>query len=132
MEQSAGFWRYHQREHAARPGRFAKQGNVGGVAAKGVNIILHPLQRGDLVKEGEIIDPFAVFPFQRRMGEEPQMPQPIVDGHHHHVAGRQRFAIVRRQAAGANGKPAAVQPDHNRQRLSTSGGCPDVKVETIF
>ncbi len=132
MEQPFRFRRGHQRQHAARPGGFAKQRNVGGVAAEGVNILLDPLQGGDLVEQREVIQTLARLFLQCRMGEKAKMAQSVVDRHHHHVAAGQRQAIVRRQAAGADGKPAAVQPNHHRQRLRCAGGGPDVEIETVF
>jgi hypothetical protein len=56
MEQPSRFWRGHQRQHAARPGGFAKQRDVGGIAAEGVNVLLNPLQGGDLIEQREIIE----------------------------------------------------------------------------
>ena len=93
-----------------------------------MDILLNPLQSGNLIEQREIIETFARLFFQRRMGEKAEMAQPVVNCHHHHVAAGKRFAIVRRQAAGADGKPAAVQPDHHRQRLRCAGRGPDVEI----
>lgn len=70
MEQPFRFRRGHQRQHAARPGGFAKQRDVGGIPAEGVDILLNPLQGGNLIEQREIIETFARLFFQRRMGEK--------------------------------------------------------------
>ena len=87
MEQSPGFRRNHERQHAARPGGLAEQRDVSRIAAKSVNVILNPLQGGNLVKQREIIDALARFLLQRRMGKKAQVPQPVVDRHHDNVTG---------------------------------------------
>lgn len=74
MEQSPGFRRNHERQHAARPGGLAEQGDVGRIAAESVNVLLNPLQGGNLVKQREIIDALALLFLQRRMGKKPVCP----------------------------------------------------------
>ena len=88
MEQPSGFWRNHERQHAARPGGLAEQRHVGRISTEGVNVLLNPLQGGYLIEQREIIDALPLFFLQRRMGKKAQMPQPVVNRHHHHVTGR--------------------------------------------
>ncbi|CCK14529.1 hypothetical protein BN136_539 [Cronobacter universalis NCTC 9529] len=77
MEQPFRERRGHQRQHAARPGGFAKERDVVTVTAKGGDVILHPAQRGDLIEQRKVINrPGRIFAFQRRMGEKAEMPEP--------------------------------------------------------
>lgn len=44
------------------------------------------------------------FPLQRRMGKKAEVPETVINCHHHRAALRQRPAVIRRQPASAEGK----------------------------
>lgn len=75
----------------------------------------------------------AIFlALQRGMGKKAEMTEAVVDCHDNHAARGQRFTVIGRQATRAHGKPAAVQPHHNRKRPATVNGRPNVQIEAIF
>ena len=86
------------------------------VAAEGGDVALHPLQRRDLIEQTVVAgDALGGFLRQRRMGQEPQRPQPVVDGHDHDTLARQVRSVVDGHRARPGRETAAVDPDHDRQ-----------------
>jgi hypothetical protein len=71
LEQPSGR-RDHGLEHDAATARLPEDGHIVGVAAEGTDVALHPLQRGDLVTEPEIVMPLPE-------PDESVDPEPIVD-----------------------------------------------------
>ncbi len=135
MKQPRRQRRSKQRQHAAAAGRFAKKGDIAPIAAEGGNIALYPLQRGDLIQQGEIIDRLAGrrFRIQRRVRKKTKMAEPIVDGDHHHAARGQRFAVIGTERTRADSKAAAMYPDHHRQRARRLNfRRPDIQIEAVF
>ena len=68
------------------------------------------------------------------MGEKAQRIEPMVEGHDEDAARGEMRAVIARLGAGADDKPAAVNPDHRRQpRAIVRGGRrPDVEIEAIL
>src|SRR6476660_6732329 len=54
LEQPFGAGHGEQRADAHRTSRLAEDGDVAGVAAEGGDVLLHPVQCGDLVEQAEI------------------------------------------------------------------------------
>src|SRR5271168_4195724 len=66
-------------------------------------------------------------------GEKPKNPQTVIHGDHHHPFAGEMFAILARLRGTAPDKPAAENPDHDRQfALGFGGGCPHVEGEAIL
>ena len=72
------------REHGAAAGRFAEDRDLVGIAAERGDVVLHPLQRGELVHE-PVVGPHVVRRLggQRGMREvsEPAEPEIHADDH---------------------------------------------------
>src|SRR5262245_5314166 len=67
------------------------------------------------------------------MREETERAEPIVEGHDHGSFGREIFAVIPGETAGAPGEAAAIDPDHDRTAvIGVTGARPHVCIETIF
>ena len=70
---------------------------------------------------------------QLMSGEKTKNPQAVIHGDHHHPFAGEMFAILTRLRGTASDKPAAENPDHDRQfALGLGGGCPHVEGEAIL
>ena len=69
---------------------------------------------------------------QRRMGEEAQMAQAVVDADQQHAVPSEGRAVIEGQGACAHPVRAAVQPDHDRHGRGGIGGRPDVQRQAVF
>ena len=66
-----------------------------GIAAEGRDIGLHPLQRGEVVHHAVVGERLArLLGGQRRVGEEAEAAQAVVDGDQHHAALGEVGAVV--------------------------------------
>ena len=114
-----------QREHRMGARRLAKQGDACRVAAKGVDVALHPLQGGQLVERAAI--GLAAVHRQKTKGTEP-----VADGHHHHITlCGQPLRAIAGQLAAAMQVAAAVNPDHHRAP-ALQGRCGDGQHLAVF
>lgn len=107
----------------------AEYGDLLGVSAEQRGMLLHPLQRYDL-----IVNPAhkTVALLQRFGTPESRDPEPVIDRYHDDtVRTRQLRPIVLRTCATLHGP--AMDPKHDRQRrssgLRSTGRLPDVEVE---
>ena len=83
--------RGHQRDGVERAGREAEQRHVAGVAAEGADVLVNPLQRGELVEDAVLAGGQAVFCGQGGMPDEAERAEPVVERHDHDAArGRMR------------------------------------------
>src|SRR5262249_52983431 len=65
--------------------------------------------------------------------EETERSEAIVEGHDNGSFCSQVFAVIPGEAAGAAGKAAPVNPDHNRTTIvGIIGARPDVRIETVL
>ena len=133
-EQAVGEWRGHQRQHALATGRLSEDRDAPGVAAERFDVVLDPAQRGDLIEKAEIHRAARRRALERRMSEEAQMAQPVVDTDDDHAALRQRGPVVDGKPAAAENQGTAVQPHHHRLPLAAGARCrrEDVERETVF
>ena len=134
IEQTARRRRNHQPRDDRPACRFAEDGHVPGVAAKGRDIGAHPFQRRRHVHQTVVASRLACRPLgrQRRMIEEAQPPQSIVQRHHDHAALGQVRSVIQRRGSRPVHQAAAVDPDHDRRGLSRADGPPDVQVQTVL
>ena len=90
---------------------------------------LHPSQRGLLIGQAVIAD--IARRAERRMREEAQRTQPVVDRHDDDVAAaRQPAGVV--DVAAAVDEPAAVNPHQNRSRLARRRWRPHIERQAVL
>jgi hypothetical protein len=113
MEQAAR-QRRHQVDECAQPARrFPEHRHLLRIAAERADVLPHPFQRGLLIQESVIARRvIGGLGRQRRMGEESERPEPVVDGHDDGVALHElgRVELV----ALADRQRAAMNPHHHR------------------
>ena len=67
------------------------------------------------------------------MGQEPEQPEPVVDGHHHDVAlAGQHAAPVEAARPRPRDERAAVDPDHHRPPAAVEARGPDVEAQAVL
>ena len=119
--------------HAHGAGALAHQGHPVGVAAKGRDVVMHPLQGAQLVVQAVVA---GVAGLGRKLGQagEAQRPQAVVDGHRHHPFGGPGRPVKVLFVAAAADVLAAVDVEQHRQpgvRAGVRGG-PDVQKQAVF
>ena len=97
----------HGGDHAC-PGRLAEHGDVGGVAAEALDVVLDPGQGGHRVEQA------AVGGGAGGLGEALH-PEAVVERDEDRAALRERGPVVAGLTAGAEHVGAAVDPDQDRQ-----------------
>ena len=120
--------------HRDAAGGFAEHRDVVGIAAERRDVALDPLQRGDLIHAGVIAERRArALPGQRRVGEEPESSESIVEADEQHTPLRELAAIVDCRRRPAVDESAAIDPDHHRQRgVGLLWRPPDVQHQAVF
>ncbi len=131
-EQALGVRRRHQIENAEAASGFAGDGDVGGIAAEGRDVPLHPAQRLDLVEQA-IVAGHAPrrFRTELRMGQIAQNAQAIVHRHHHDAFARELRAVIDPLAGRIGGEGAAMDPDDDRRALGVVRR-PDIEIEAVL
>ena len=123
-------------EHTDRPrsSGLAEDRHVPWVAAECRDVVVHPLERGDVVEDAVVARrPVCRLGGQRRVGEEPERAQPVVGCDHDHALARHRGAIENLRATDPGAVPATMEPDHDRQPLARSERWgPDVQRQTVL
>ncbi len=134
VEQSAREGASRQQVGAPGAGRLAEDGDRLRIAAESRDILLHPLQGGDLIEQAEIGGSGVIgFPGQFRMREETEHAQAIVDGHHDDTLPGQLFAIVGGHRRSPGGQRAAVDPHHHRELVIRRFGCRiDIQIQAVL
>ena len=123
----------HLHRHGA--GAFTEDGDIPGVAAEGRDVLLHPLQGGDLVHQAVVAEPapVGVLGGQSRVGEVAEATQAVVDRHHHDATPGQRRPIVEWHAARTADERAAVDEHHHRfAGFWRLGGREDIEEQAIL
>src|SRR5262249_20598026 len=113
-------------------GRLAADGHLRRVTAEPGDIPVYPGQRRLLVHQA-VVARLPVRAGQRRVGEEPEDAQPVVDGHHDDTGGvHDEAAVVLVRAA--VGQPAAVDPEVHRQpgAGADSGRALHIEVQAVL
>ncbi len=98
VEESLRQRRRQQRQHAARAGGFAKQGDVVRIATESGNILPNPFKCGNLIQQRKVMHHPVFFSLQRGMGKEAKVTKTVIDRHNHHA--RALPAPYRYRAAG--------------------------------
>src|SRR5579884_386023 len=125
--------RGHQHMDGEPSGRLTEDRDLSGVASESLNIVLYPLQRGNLVHKAVVTEQsvFTLF-CERRMREETEPPQAVVKADKDNSLARKLAAIVDRGRAATVHKTTAINPDHDRKLSSPVFRYPDIQNETIF
>ena len=89
------------------------------VAAEAGDVALHPAQGGLLVHQA-VVTRLAVRVGQRRVRQEAERTEPVVDGDHGYAVCHQPGGIV--VIAFAGHQRAAVDPHHDRVAHQPAGG----------
>ncbi len=100
-----------------------------GSPPKSGDVGLDPLQRGLLVHQAVVARCAAALAGERRMRQEAEGAEAIVDRHDHHALSDERPGVVVIALAGE--QRAAVDPHHDRVRADDFRRV-DVEVETVF
>ncbi len=101
---------------AQAAGGLAEYGHAPAISSKAGDVVLHPAQRGLLVHEAVV--PRGVvgrLRAQRRMREEPEHAEPVVQGDDHDALVHEPDGIV--VVALSDEERAAVDPHHHRKPL---------------
>ena len=118
---------HHVHTHAGRTGGLAEQGDIVGIAAKRRDVLFHPMQGQLLVFQRRVTGSR-----QRRMAQEPEGAETVIQRHHHRVAFlRQPGTVVLIAATGDEG--SAVDKHHHR--CTTPGNpcrCVHVQAQAIL
>ena len=86
-EQPLGTGHGQQRADAHRASRLAKDGDVAGIATEGGDVLLHPLQGGDLVEQAAV--GVSVAQIEEALGADP-----VVDGHADDAVAGEATAVI--------------------------------------
>ena len=79
------------------PARLARDGHAVGVAAESGDVLLHPLQAGDLIQQSPVARcVMAGLLAQFRRGQITENTKPVIHGHHDKALARQTLAVVKR------------------------------------
>ena len=139
MKKALRSWRRHKSTDVAATCRGAKQKHTTRIAAKALNIALHPFQHRDLIKATVIArNLFRPLGVECRMREKTQYAQTQVVSYKDHTAAFDHQAAVvddptRRAGARQTGVSTAMQPDHDREQLGRAlRRCPNVYSKTVF
>ncbi len=115
-EQAVGDRGGQQRQHRRRTRRLPEHGHPVGIATERGDVVPHPIQRGDLIAQAQVVveslTEVAEF-------ETPEHADPVGDVDDDDVAvGGQPGAVVQLQLSGAVDEGAARNPHHHRQRTA--------------
>src|SRR5437870_4993926 len=113
--------------------RLAEQSYIIGVATKGCDIALDPLQRGYLVHIPEISQQaFRGLLGERRVSKEAKAPQPIVKADKDNASSCELATVIDSRRTAAVNPTSAIDPDHHRQLVTTKLWRPHVENKTVF
>ena len=128
VEQAGGGGRPEERADAHSAGRLAEDSDVAGIAAEVLDVVAHPLERGDLVED----------PAVPRAGEvvahvhEAERAEAVVDRDHDHVVPGERCAVVPGVSSRSAGEPPSMDPHHHRLRIAAGAGGEHVEVQAVL
>src|SRR5262249_13011333 len=94
-KQSLGQGRGDQQADVERAGRFTKYRDLSGISAKCRDVLLHPPQRADLIKQTVVAGCVrSGLSGQLRMRKKAEYVETVVDGHHHDPVSSQMAAVI--------------------------------------
>ncbi len=118
----------------ARTRALTENGHVVRVAAESRDVVLNPMQGCELVKKAVVARAETVILLsQKRMGQETEHADTIVDGHENHALLGILLTVEFDFIAVAVVERAAVNPHHDRE-FRVSAGCrsPDIQIEAVL
>ena len=120
--------------YARAPSGLAEQQDVLWVAAEGCDVGLHPRERRALVEETVVPGCIAALLRQRRMRQETEGAESVVQCDDHRVtACGEGGAVVQRFRRASEAERAAVHEDHDRtRRIWRERGRPDIESKAVF
>jgi len=132
LEQSPRQWRRDEDTHAHTTGGFTKDRDATGITAEARNVSPYPCQRRDLIHDAVIArGERSGFRGERRMGEEAERTQPIVQRNDDSTFCGQHGTIVPVFTAEPGKEPTSMDPHHYRAP-TVERWRPDVQVEAIL
>src|SRR5438093_5172692 len=121
--------------HGDAASGLTKNGHIVWIASERGNVLLHPLEGGDLVHVSVVaFGFFRMLLAQRGEREESESPQPVVEGDQDDSLLRELAPREVRTGTATEHESPAVDPDHDRQ-LCSRRGCgwpPDINKEASF
>ena len=136
VEEPVGLRRAHQVVDRDAAGGDPEDRDLVGVAAEPLDVVLHPLQGGDLVEQPEVGDRLLAallrLGLERRVGEVAEPAEPVAHRDQHDSLVDQALGHLERQGAGAGLQAAAMDPHHDRQVGADVGRPVDVEVEAVL
>ena len=132
LEQPASAGRDQLGQHRQAAGRLARDGHVARVAAEPGDVALDPAQRRLLVHQPVVAGRAARPGGQRRVREEAERAEPVVDRDDHRAVRRELGAVV--VAGAVLLEAAAVDPHQDRApaKAATRRGRVDVEVQAVL
>ena len=119
------------REHGHAAGRLSRDGDVARVAPERRDVGLYPAQRRLLVHQAVVAGRATGPRGERRVGQEAERAQPVVDRDDDDARRRELRGVV--VAAGILGEAAAVDPhEHRPPGVATHRRRGDVEVEAVL
>jgi len=131
VEERLGGGDAHENVCQLGSGGFAADGDAGGVAAEGRDVVLDPIERGDEVAEGVVGAAGVVGAEEGLEIEEAEDAKAIGDGDAEDALLGEDGAVVHGLEGVAAGKAAAVDPDVDGEGAFGGRG-PEVEVEAVF
>lgn len=129
LEQIERLRTQHQQRDRCRACAAAEQGDVVRIAPEGRDVVVHPMQRRDLVHQAVIAG--ATFR-QRGMSEPAERAETIIHGDHDEAGLRELCTVEQRIVRGAADEAAVMDEDHHRQRAVDAEGTEYVEREAVL
>ena len=122
--------RRQQRAHGHATCRLTSDRHLPWIATERSDVLLHPLQRGDLVEHAGIA---GLDELREVVGEvaEAERPEPVVDRHSHHTVACECCAVIHVIDPAPGVEHAAVDPHQHRQSAGPGVGRPNVEVQAV-
>ena len=105
LEEAPGAGGYEVGEHRQATGGLAGDGHVARIAAELIDVALHPTQCGLLIHQPVVAGRAARSRRQRRVSEEPERTEAVVDGDDDRSFGRQLCRVVVPRPIGRRSHP---------------------------
>jgi len=128
MKEPLGSWRHEEPGDAGGPCRFAEYCNALRIAPERRGIPAGPCEGGHLVQESGIPrDPLRRFRGERRMGQEAEWPEAIVDRDDDGAKAGQLLPVEEDRGTGPGREAAAMDPEHHRGGRAGAVRRPDIE-----
>src|SRR5262249_55600726 len=112
-KQALGQGRGDQEADIERARRFTEYRDQSGISAKCRDVLPHPAERGDLIKQTVVAGRVrSGLLRQLRMRKKAEYVETVVDGHHHNSVSSQMIAVIFGLGASAVKIAAPMYPDH--------------------